>query len=385
MGHPIVIIPGLGGSLLVNKKQPIKRVFHRDIIDNRWLNIHPYSPSYMIKWKDEMRCEFEYGEGGQIIGYKNYDKNIQPYDIFGIKGIQNMVGDFDLLNKTHQDVFENMFHYKYFYELNQRLLKKGYLPRSNLIGFPWDFRLILDPVLRHHTFDMLRFKIESVVKYHEERVVIVSHSLGGVLTKWFLEEQGAEWSEKYIRHLVMSNTPFGGSPSAIKALLIGEYYVPFFNKFFVDELRVNSGIVMGLPNLISYNHKDVFWKTDNDEIITLHDFHKDKPNNIGFKLWHDMYSPYLYGSIQKKNSVPVTLINSSGIETPNTYISKSLHEMPYKVLNDDGDSIIPTRSLLVGKELFPKHKYIELKKVSHSEIISHPVFLDYIIDTWADS
>ena len=83
MGPPIFILPGLSGSVLVNVKAPRKVVFGKKIVDNRWLNIHPYSMNYMKRWKNDMKCDFRMLEG-KISGYKNINHDIQPYDLYGI-------------------------------------------------------------------------------------------------------------------------------------------------------------------------------------------------------------------------------------------------------------------------------------------------------------
>ena len=48
---PVIIVPGLGGSLLINKKTPTKIIFNKEVINNRWININPFSQQYISKWK----------------------------------------------------------------------------------------------------------------------------------------------------------------------------------------------------------------------------------------------------------------------------------------------------------------------------------------------
>lgn len=374
------MLPGLSGSVLVNVKAPRKVMFGRNIVDNRWLNIHPYSMNYMKRWKNDMKCDFRVVDG-KICGYKNINHDIQPYDLYGIEGIQDVVGDFELLSKPYQDALHNIFNYRYFYDVNQVLLEKGYVAGEDLIGFPWDFRLILDPVIRGHVFSLLYHKIESVVAEKGEKVMLMGHSLGGVLIKWFLDGYATrEWYEDHVERLVLVNVPFGGTPSAVKALFIGDYFVPYFNQFFVEELRHNSGIVMGLPNRLGYNVNDVFWYSDDSKkSVTMKDYLSlsSSEENVGFKLWHDLYQKEL-GYLEKVNYLPTTIVNSIGIETAGCYWSKSVKDTPYKVVSEDGDGIIPTRSLNVGLELFPNYKLMLLPKTNHTQAISHAKFLEYI-------
>lgn len=378
MTKPVVIVPGFGGSLLVNSKKPTKVLFKKEVIDNRWLNLHPYSPSYMMQWKEDMQCELVKDEHHRIIGYKNFNPDIQPYDLYGINGVQNLVGDFEVLNKAHQEAFENMFHYRYFYPLNEALLHKGYKPKKDLIGFPWDFRLLLDPLTRMRIFASLHEKITEVVFHQRKKATIVTHSLGGVFMKWFLEDYTDDaWIDQHIERLILANAPFGGTPSAVKAVLVGDYYVPFLNKLFVDELRINSAIVMGLPNTMSYSLEQIFWKTDKHAIEIQH---YRKEQTISFKIWQDLYAPYIH-RIQRSHSIPTTIFYSTGIETPSTFYSKSMHDAPHKVDFTDGDGMIPYASLLTAQKIFPNHTVHKLKHVGHSDIISHPLFISTILDS----
>ena len=105
-----------------------------------------------------------------------------------------------------------------------------YVPCENLVGMPYDFRTILDPGVRNTYFQKLKHVIQSRSKKYGSRVFIISHSLGGILFKWFLSEYVDEaFIDKYIDCFVMINTPFGGTPSAVKASLIGEFYIPFMH------------------------------------------------------------------------------------------------------------------------------------------------------------
>ncbi len=44
---------------------------------------------------------------------------------------------------------------------------------------------------------------------HGKELHIVAHSMGGLVSRWFIEKEGGE---KVVRHLVMLGTPNGGSP-----------------------------------------------------------------------------------------------------------------------------------------------------------------------------
>lgn len=378
MVAPIIIVPGFSGSVLVHKKHPMKKMFNHTIIDNRWLNIHPYSPNYMKRWKHDMKCELDI-KHNKVVGYKHINHDIIPYDMFGVNGIQNIVGDFELLGKSQQDVFHKIFNYRYFEDVITMLLQHNYTPRETLLGYPWDFRFILDPTIREHTFSQLRDKIEEVVHLQNRRVTFVCHSLGGVLIKWFLEEfVNEEWMANYVEKLILVNVPYGGTPNAVKAIFIGDYFVPYFNHFFVEELRINSGTIMSLPNTLAYNKNDVYWYSDDiKKAYSLNSYFEETTHNIGFKIWRDLYMKHLI-NIGKINTIPTVIFNSCDIETPASFWSKSCKDTPYRVITEDGDGVISSRSLNAALNIFPNHKLITLPKTNHTQAISHPKFLEYI-------
>ena len=89
---PIVIIPGFGGSVLVHKAHKHRTIFGQQVIDNRWMNIAPFSKSNMEKWKRDMYVELKRGVSSHhVIGFKNYDTNLCVYDSIGTNGIINIV------------------------------------------------------------------------------------------------------------------------------------------------------------------------------------------------------------------------------------------------------------------------------------------------------
>lgn len=82
-------------------------------------------------------------------------------------------------------------------------------------------------------FTKVKYAVESFHERHGEKVVIISHSMGGVLVHYFLkwvttpkEEGGGgggtDWVEKYIESNVNIAGALLGVPKAVSALLSGE-------------------------------------------------------------------------------------------------------------------------------------------------------------------
>lgn len=109
----------------------------------------------------------------------------------------------------------------------------GYDPSSmSMLAFDWRlaFPLVEE---RDGYFTKVKYAVESFHERHGEKVVIISHSMGGVLVHYFFkwvttpkEEGGGgggtDWVEKYIESYVNIAGALLGVPKAVSALLSGE-------------------------------------------------------------------------------------------------------------------------------------------------------------------
>ena len=378
MSKPIIIIPGLGASILINRKQPYNYYFGNKILNNRWVNLNPFSTKYMERWKKDMYMDVIRNDTtNKIIGYQ-YNNDIVPYDMYGINGIQNLVHEFDRLNLPYRYILQEAFHYQYMYDLNQHLIQFDYTPHKNLIGMPYDFRLMLDPTKRTEYFKKLKYIIEHKYCEYNQKTFIISHSLGGIIFKWFLSEYvDQQFIDKYIDKIIIVNSPFGGTPNAIKACLFGEFYVPFMQSLFSDFTGKVSGIVMSLPNTLCYKNNDTFIHIDNSsKPIKFESLFNS--SNLSFQLWEDLYLPYI-NSISKPINVNTKLVISTENQTAKCFYTKNLKTAPYKIDYDmNGDGLIPSKSLNYATKIFNHYEMLHIPKSDHVGILSHPIFLNHI-------
>ena len=91
---------------------------------------------------------------------------------------------------------------------------------------PYDWRLAF-PMLeeRDGYLTKLKYKIEAFYKTTGEKVILTSHSLGGLLVHYFfawVEEEDKNWVDKHIHAYVNIAGPLLGVPKAASALLSGE-------------------------------------------------------------------------------------------------------------------------------------------------------------------
>ena len=358
---PIVIIPGISGSILINKLKPYKELLGRKMLDNRWLNMKPYSFDSVTTWKKEIGLDIIEDGNEKIVGMLEKCKDIGVYDLGGTKGICDILPDLLLFNESQQQFFENNYKFRYFHHMVKDLHKIGYHDHHNLFGIPYDFRLVLDPSYRITLFRQFKQYIEIACKKNGEKCVIVTHSLGGIMFKWFLTEYvNQEWIDKHIHIFIPINTPFGGAPFALKALIVGEYYVPFLQHIFRDEIQYVGGIIMCLPNYYAFGMDEPLWSYEYGD-ITLRDYKNfiNEEKHISFRIWNDLYKPYL-PTIFKKISVPTHVIVNNGQETPAVFKSKKLTDIPKQLKSVMGDSIVTSNSLMCYEKIFDRNHVREL-------------------------
>jgi len=378
MSKPIFLVPGFGGSLLYNKRHPYNHYFNHKVLNNRWINLYPLSSKYMDRWKKDMHMEFKQNNTGTFIGYHKINSDIEPYDMYGIEGVQNLVPEFNYLNDNYRQLLQNTFHYQYFYTLNQHLIQNGYEPKKNLIGMPYDFRLILDPHIRNDYFNKFKNTIELKCKIYNKKAIIVCHSMGGILFKWFLSTHvNQRFIDKYIDTFVLINTPFGGTPSAVKACTVGDFYVPFMHSLFSNFTSKVSGIIMTLPNHLCYKESDTFMHLENEsDSIKLNSLLHSSHNS--FQAWRDLYLPYI-DIIATPIDVKAKIILSTENQTPKSFYSKNINSTPFKVDYDlNGDGLVPSKSLNYATRLFKNYDIVHIQKSDHAGVLSHPILLHHI-------
>ena len=373
---PVIIIPGMGGSILVNRCKTHKRILHKEILDNRWINIEPISPFRLNKWNKDNNIDISIcKKTNKVNGYKDYNKDIVPYDLGGIKGITNMVPEFGILSNKHMTDLDKQFNHTYFGTLCNKLIENGYTEYNNLIGIPYDFRLLLDPINRYYTFETIKTIIEQAVLTNEKQAIICAHSLGGILFKSFLGEHvNQQWVDDNIDKFISLNVPYGGIPSSVKTALYGDYFIPYFQETFKEHLKLNSGLVMSLPNHFAYENDTTFleFESGNENEINIESYHTH--DYVTFRLWRDLWQNKLK-YLEKEVKLDTYIINSNSNYVGTRFIKHKAIE------SSEGDGVVPIASLNAYKRLFVPEltKYTCVPNASHVNILNSKELFDTII------
>lgn len=307
----IFIIPGLGGSSI--KTQDNKVIWPPSV----W-------KVFQSNWLDDLSCK--------------YDHTTQK---------------FYLPNKN-----ENCTEVLYVYD---PIIKKF----DDVSTLPYDFRLIGNKDYLEERYSKLKKSIES----KNEKTVIISHSLGGLLMQDFLINYCTEdWKEKHIKKLCTINTPYAGSVFALNTLLEKRIKYPYTPREFKFEYaRYVSGILWTLPNKYLVPDKIVYKDKkldDLEKIIKLIDIHET------YVLYNRHFDNKLK-QVHLNTNVETHILYSVGIPTITRINDKD-------TVYIDGDGTVDIESLTFPKKWnYPNYFFKEFKG-GHHTILSSKELLTYL-------
>lgn len=217
--QPIVIVPGLGGSVL--EANINNRSAYRDCqTDSDWFTI----------WVAQSQIAFRFAcfldgivlEVDTSSGISNASGiEIRPRDFGGVGGVEySNAGSGDLVKMP------------YMRDMIAALEAVGYERGVSLRAATYDFRAAGLPEVLQWQFSQLKWLIEDTAAVNDGKPVhLLSHSLGGPYGNLFLTSfVSTSWKAQYIASHMMFSPPLAGTPVALEALIIGPQYdfVPSF-------------------------------------------------------------------------------------------------------------------------------------------------------------
>lgn len=348
--NPVIIVPGIMGSYLNENSYDNKEV---------WLNLAkallPGDDSYL----DELALD--------ELGQPDLTQSVLlPTDIF------RQVGGKDFFDGLIKELKDN-----------------GYVENEDLFVFPYDWRLdIRESVdnLYSPLLTTLKDKIDQVLaQTGAEKVDIVAHSMGGLLSKYYIEHYGKDKVDKFVDIA----TPHLGTPSAFKVLMYGDNMGVKFKKLELNSKEVEK-ISQNMPSVYQLLPSQNYFSTSspgyNYYVYDMNDYDSngaegelsfnqmgDFIKNIGHNLLVMNSAINVHNDIDNVNPADygVKTYNIVGCKTPTIgkifALSKNGDKDPhYDVEYISGDGTVPERSA----EAVPSLKQFYVLNAEHATMPS---------------
>ncbi|AUF82244.1 lecithin:cholesterol acyltransferase family protein [Tetraselmis virus 1] len=310
----VFLIPGFGCSVLCKKGNKLKH--------NSWMEI-----SKMMKptrWLNDNQVMYKNGR------FLSTD-DIGVWDFGGVEGVRNLIPELDWLGKD--------FGQNYYGKMIDDLQGEG----AKVIGMPYDFRRISDPLEIAAFVQKMKKHIELQKSKTGKHVVIVTHSMGSLIARYVLSELGDRWTRRNVKAIVEICPAYGGSLYSLEVMIRGSFYVPIMSGEIRDSMakasREISGLLLTLPNKQAFGNKDPIWITADGQEIRIDDWPWENVQHA----WQSCSVPLLEKIRPLPKQVNHILMYGSGQLTP-----VMVDEYNDKETFDDGDGVLNVKSSVCG-------------------------------------
>jgi pimeloyl-ACP methyl ester carboxylesterase len=396
---PIVLIPGFGGSKLIDncpipppavRKPPgqfipfgssLRTAIEPPIRNNDFINLNLFDN----EWEDKFLLRYDRNAGLSI------DDHIDVHDFGGVDGVRNLCNDCDKIDGFFNhffkvEVINKVYNYKYYDTLITRLEEKGYVASVDLFGAPYDFRKIMIPEYFEEYLRKLRNLIETSYDINKKPCTLVAHSIGCLVTYIFLVEYSdALWKKKYIEKFISIGGPYGGSSIALKTLLSGLPKLNLLKEKYSNVIQNSTGLIMALPNVLGYDTRDpIVYDMEKIKSYNIQNVFELLPE-IPFRIWHD-YIKYYLPCYLENNEVNTVILTTTNVSTDIAYLYESIDiktmKEPERIVRSHGDGVIPKKSLLLHSRRifdFPNYKFLNVRDNEHTRILHSKELFDIVI------
>jgi len=257
-----------------------------------------------------------------------------------------------------------------FKDLEDQLGLNSYLLDQNLFYFPYDWRLDLNDIA-----PLLKDRIEEIkLQIGADKVNIVAHSMGGLLAKEYIAQNGKESVDK----LIFVGTPHLGAPKAGKIIMEGDKMgIPWLEKDRVEEIGEHSIAVHELlPNQSYFDVAGPYIK----QLSNFLDYGQTKQ-----LLINGGSTPNVFNSAETFFSHNLNDLDLSGIDAYNIAGCTGGTEGGYELKDDNSiDSILyrsgdQTVPLVSGDGISLENKFYSTEG-AHAELPSRPGVRNLIAD-----
>ena len=226
--------------------------------------------------------------------------------------------------------------------------------------------------------------IEQMYEENDQMpVILVGHSMGGIVSYYLLLHQTQEWKDKYINSWITIATPFAGSVDSWKAIVTGDnLHIPIYNPIMWRPLyQTLSSMAFLLPDpdkfndtvIMSYNGTD-YTSKDLPELFQILD------NPIGYKMWHQTRNTFAGYPFP---NVTTHCLRGTQVPTPESLNYADPRRFPSNVEigMGGGDGTVNQVSSDVCLEWSKNKNFVsvEFPGSSHTEILRNRTLVTYIV------
>eukprot|EP00475_Leptophrys_vorax_P015994 TRINITY_DN2237_c0_g1_i2.p1 TRINITY_DN2237_c0_g1~~TRINITY_DN2237_c0_g1_i2.p1 ORF type:complete len:290 (-),score=64.27 TRINITY_DN2237_c0_g1_i2:49-918(-) len=230
--------------------------------------------------------------------------------------------------------------------------KYGYQVGTSVRGAPYDWRMGPDGLGDY--YPKLQSLIEETYQLNgNERVLIVTHSMGGPVALYFLNQMSADWKQKFIQAYVPIAPPFGGAAGVLKSSISGyNFGISIFPHDYLWPVQVNSpsGIFL-LPDPSIFTGTLISTPSKNYTSADYKQLVKDigEPTAIAFfdqaysTAVHTLTAPLVDTYVFYGSGTPSAI----GFTYSSDIQAGVANSDPSGVESEDGDGTVPIRSAQV--------------------------------------
>ena len=337
---PVILIPGFGGSQLREK-------LNKPHVRNNWCEkqTKDYVPLWLVLTSFIPKAVQCFTDNFQL--FYNIVTHTTSNNL-GVDIIAPGFGDtsgIEFLDSPSATRFLTTF--PYFNHIVESLVNVGYKRGESVRGAPYDFRK--SPRELGEYYDNLKQLIEETHDLNEDiPVMLVTHSMGGLVTQYFLNHQTKAWKTKYIHSLVTLGAPWGGAVKSMRAIASGEN----FDVKQIDALSLRESL-QSFPSTAFMMPSKQYW--DKDEILvetsernyTVADYEKffyDQGLFTSYQMRQD--EEEIFYNL-KAPEVTVHCLHGIGVETIDSlrYPVGGFPDVYPGIVYGDGDGTVNLRSL----------------------------------------